>query len=432
MARSTRKIALAVLGNVGPPAAAFITAPVLAQSLGVFERGQVAAGTAPLMLAASAATLGLPEAVTYFVARAGAARASKLVAKAMAMIALAGLVASAFFFALTPLLASGDEVVVHLIHLSLAMLVPSLVLLVLRAVSAGRGRWGLIALERSIGSASRLIAVVALAMSGNLTVVTATISISASMWVGVVAYVGLLRHGRAHEPTKTRSADLLGYGTRVWFGALAGVLLSRVDQLLIAPFSNAFELGIYVVAVAIAELVLVFNNAVRDVYFAEESRAPNMKRVARAARISSLVTVALALVVACASVWGIPLLFGEEFHPAIVPTWILLAAIVLGNPGSLAGAGLSAYGRPHLRSWSLLVALISNVIVVALLVPLLGAVGAAIATAVGNVIAAGLNLVWVRRVDAGVTAMEFVTVRREDFSDLIRMMTRGFGGRGAT
>lgn len=426
MVASSRKVVLATLGNLGPPAAAFITAPVLAQSLGVFERGQVAAGTAPLMLAASAATLGLPEAVTFFVARGGPDRATKLAVKAIFVIGLAGLAATVAFVALAPLLAGGDGDVIQLIHLSLAMLLPSLSLLILRALSAGRGRWGLIAVERSIGSVARLIAVVTLAAGGNLTIVSATLAISVSMWIGIVAYVGLLRRG-AGPANPVRSRQLLGYGTRVWFGALAGVLLSRVDQLLIAPLSNPAELGVYVVAVAIAELVLVFNNAVRDVYFAEESRAPDMARIAQAARVSTIITFGLAVGTAAVSVWGIPLLFGDEFAAAIVPTWILLAAIVLGNPGSLAGAGLSAYGRPDLRSWSLLVALAANVAAVVLLVPALGAVGAAWATAVGNVIAAGLNLVWVRRVSIEVGAVEFLRIRGEDFNMLVATLMRRLG-----
>ena len=429
MAQSTRKVVLATLGNLGPPAAAFITAPVLAQSLGVFERGQVAAGTAPLLLAASAATLGLPEAVTFFVARSGHTRVNHLVAKSIVMIALMGCIATAIFFLLAPLLSGGDAEVKHLIYLSLSMLLPSLVLLVFRAVSAGRGRWGLIAIERSIGSVFRLVVVVFLAASGQLTIVSATLAISVSMWVGIVAYLGLVRRHNVNPYTVTRSTELLGYGTRVWFGALAGVLLSRIDQLLVTPLSSVTELGVYVVAVAIAELVLVFNNAVRDVYFAEESRAPDMLRIARAARVSTLVTLVLALVVGAMSLWGIPVLFGSDFSSAIIPTWILLVAIVLGNPGSLAGAGLSAYGRPHLRSWSLLIALIANVVAVVVLVPPFGAVGAALATAIGNVIAAGLNLVWVRRVSADVTALQFIAIRREDLTSVLHLVTRRFGGR---
>ena len=418
---SRRKVVLATLGNLGAPAATFISAPILAQTLGAFERGQVGAATAPLLLAASAATLGLPEAVTFFVARGGGKRSGRLVAKAIGMVAVAGILSSLLLYVLAPALASGDPKVEGLIRLSLLMVIPSLALIVLRGVSAGRGRWGLIAVERAIGSGMRLVAVVVLALLGQLTPLTATLVIATSTWIGIVAYLGLLNRSAPAERSETTAREALSFGARVWFGSLAGVLLSRVDQLLVAPLSNASELGIYVVAVSIAELVLVFNNAVRDVYFAEESREPDMERVARAARLSTIATLVLACVVGLVSTWGIPVLFGHEFAPAVIPTWILLGAIVLGNPGSLAGAGLSAYGRPHLRSWSLLIALVANVIAIFLLVPSFGAIGAAIATAVGNVIAAGSNLIWVRTVEPRNSAKDFLSVRRADLRALAQL-----------
>jgi len=419
-----RKILLAMLGNLGPPAAAFITAPILAQSLGVFERGQVAAGGAPLMLVASAATLGMPEAITYFVARSGGADAKRSILRATGLVALAGVLATALFIALVPLLSGGDPDVEALILISLSMVVPSLVLLVLRGAAAGRGRWGLVTVERMIGSSVRLVAVAVLALTGTLTITSATVVISVSMAVGLIAYLALLRPKRPPHPEPPPMRELLRYGGRVWFGSLAGILLSRIAQILVVPLSNATELGLFVIAVSIAELVLVFNNAVRDVYFAEESRDPDMKRVASAARLSTLITIVLALAVAVVSIWGIPLLFGPEFGPAVVPTWLLLLAIVLGNPGSLAGAGLSALGRPHLRSWSLLVALIANLVALFLLVPQLGAVGAAVATAVGNVMAAGLNLWWMRRVGTDVSAGEFLIPQPGDLRALTSVFAK--------
>ena len=51
----------------------------------------------------------------------------------------------------------------------------------------------------------------------------------------------------------------------------------------------------------------------------------------------------------------------------VVVTLILIMAIVLGNPGSVAGAGLSARGRPGLRSLSLGIAAAANVVAIVVL-----------------------------------------------------------------
>src|SRR4051812_49233962 len=62
-------VASTAIGYVAPPFAAIVTSPILARSLGVEGRGEIAAATAPYMLGIVVATMGIPEAVTYFVAR---------------------------------------------------------------------------------------------------------------------------------------------------------------------------------------------------------------------------------------------------------------------------------------------------------------------------------------------------------------------------
>ena len=59
MSALRRGVAISTFGNLIAPAAGLITAPILAQSLGVVGRGDVAAATTPLLLATSVLTLGL-------------------------------------------------------------------------------------------------------------------------------------------------------------------------------------------------------------------------------------------------------------------------------------------------------------------------------------------------------------------------------------
>jgi O-antigen/teichoic acid export membrane protein len=120
-------------------------------------------------------------------------------------------------------------------------------------------------------------------------------------------------------------------------------------------------------------------------------------------------------VVALVGIWGVPWLFGSEFSQAVPVLEILLLGVVVGNPGSIAGAGLSARGRPELRSWSLVIAVAVNIGLLVLLVPMFGAIGAAWATAVGNLIAGGLNIVWLR-VFFGIPISTFLAPRVSDFS----------------
>ncbi|MGD8168344.1 lipopolysaccharide biosynthesis protein [Herbiconiux sp. P16] len=423
-----RSLVFAILGNAAAPIAAFAAAPILAQSLGVAGRGEVATGTAPLMLAASAATLGLPEAITYFAAKQRlASQRRNMVVASMALSAI-GIAVSILFFWIAPALSGGSEHTSALIRLSILMLVPSLLLVLLRGLAAGRNRWGLIAVERTFGSIFRLVAVIALAFTGHLDTVSATVTISASMWVGAAVYIALIARSRdSLIAAENHPLELLHYGSRLWLGSLAGILLARLDQLLVTPLSTVSELGLYVTAVSIAELVLVFNNAVRDVYFAEESRSPDTDRLTSAARVSTLATLVAAVSIGIGSYWLLPILFGEDFGAAYVPLLILLFGIVAGNPGSIAGAGLSGRGYPGLRSWSLVIAVVINVAAVVILTPALGAVGAAIATCFGNITACGFNLFWLRR-KFDISPSSFIFIRRDDLVAL-RAVIVGILGR---
>ncbi|PEF35963.1 teichoic acid transporter, partial [Bacillus sp. AFS094228] len=61
-----------------------------------------------------------------------------------------------------------------------------------------------------------------------------------------------------------------------------------------------------------------------------------------------------------------------------------------------AGAGLSARGRPGLRSWGMVIGAAANTAVLFVTVPTLGAMGAALSTLVGNIVAGTMNIVWLR------------------------------------
>src|SRR4051794_8939989 len=67
--RAARQVAVTILGNMAAPLSGILIAPILAHELGAAGRGEVAAATSPVVLASMIATLGIPEATTYFVAR---------------------------------------------------------------------------------------------------------------------------------------------------------------------------------------------------------------------------------------------------------------------------------------------------------------------------------------------------------------------------
>ncbi|NUU51460.1 oligosaccharide flippase family protein [Curtobacterium luteum] len=418
-------ILAALVGNAFPPLASIATAPILALALGVDGRGAVASATAPLFLAVALATFGVPASVTRTIAR-QPWLTSAFVRRAAGVLVLAGAAVTGALVACAPFFGGGDDTLVPLVGTAAVTLVPTLLTTLLQAVASGRHRWRLVTVERAITAGVRLGALLALAVIGALDVPSAVVVLALAPVVGAVAYLGLLRVRPVERPdgaTDARTREVVSFGARVWFGSVAGVLLTRLDQALITPLSGPAELGLYVVAVNVADLPLVISNAVRDVSFAADAAEADDRRMLAASRISSALSLLVSAVLAATVSWWVPVVFGPEFAAALPACLVLLLATAVGGQGALAGVTLSARGAPGRRSWSLVVAASVNTTLVVLLVPVLGAVGAAIGTLVGSFVSSSLNVlqVWQRH---GIPPRSFYGLRASDLRACGRVVRR--------
>lgn len=379
------------IGNLAGPLAAFASSPILAHALGVDGRGEVAAGMAILLLFSAVGTLGLTDASTYFVAR-GYASPHGILKRASLYLAAAGSALTVVNFLIAPLISGGDPELTRIIGFAGLAIVPSLLLGALRGIAQGDRRWSLINAEKYVTAVLRVIPLLVLLWLGQLTAVTAVASLVSAPLIGGVVYFGLLRGIPRNTRHDTPVPPLLRYGLSVWIGSLSGVLLARLDQALITPLAGVYALGLYVVAVNLADLLLIVQSAVGQVLFASDAHDPDDERLYRASRVSLLVTLAAALILGgLVHVW-ISLLFGESFLPASAAVIILLASHVIGAPGSVAGTATSARGRPAFRSGAILAAAVANAALLFVLVPPLGATGAALATLFGGALGTAMNL----------------------------------------
>jgi O-antigen/teichoic acid export membrane protein len=418
-------MSIALLGNAFPPLVALFSGPILAQALGVEGRGAVAAATAPLALVVTLATFGIPEAVTWVVAR-SPKLARNAAGRGLVLLTIAGFLAMGAVAATSGWLSGNDPEVAQLILVAGLAIVPNLLVGVLRGVAAATQTWRLVAIERILTSSLRLLVLIPFWLTGTLTPLVATITVAAMPVAGALVYIGRMRSlpERSPEvPAVARVSGLLGYGTRVWIGAISGILLSRIDQVVMTPFAGTYQLGLYVVAVSVSELPLIIHQAVRDVTFVNESAESVDDRLSASARISTLLSGSAALFLGVTMLWWLPFLFGEDFRDALPVAAVLLTAVVLNTPGSIGGSGLSGRGRPGLRSISLTVACVVNIGLLVLLAPSLGAMGAALATLAGNLISSNLNLVFLARV-FGINPLAFYGLRRTDLATLARFARR--------
>lgn len=419
----SRSVFITIVGSAFPPAAALVTAPILARGLGVDARGDVAAAQSVAVLAVAVMAVGLPETVTHFVAR-RAFRTSRQVWTFVAVSIVAGVLAWLLVRELSFWLGGGSESAATLIQFAALSIVPALLLGLARGFAAGSGSWLHVAAERVIGSAVRLFGSIALFALGSLGATEAVALVVFGPLVGGLAYLfprSAKPKSLVRDPVPIRSAA--SYALRVWVGSLAGIVLMRIDQVLLIPLAGSAALGIYAVAVAISEVPLIVNSAIRDVTFTDQSAKLDYSRVVTSARLSFLATGLIASGFALVAPYAIPTIFGDQFEGAVVVTALLLLAVTVGTPGSLAGAGLAAIGRPGMRSLSLAIAAVTAIAALVILAPRWGAAGAAYATLIGNLVSSNICIaIWCRL--TGTPFLHFYTIRATDVLSLFRTVIR--------
>ncbi|MGI3783362.1 MAG: oligosaccharide flippase family protein, partial [Janthinobacterium lividum] len=359
------------------PVVGLATAPLLTHALGVAGRGEAGAAMAPNLLIVGGATLGLPQALTYYLAKRPEHTKAAL-AWASGIAVVLGLVTLGGVWFARGYLSDRDAGLAQLMIIGTWLALPALVVGLLRGAATGRQLWGAVALERALNSVLRLILLAVLAGTGHLDVVNAVLVMCLAPVVAGLAYVGLRKPAEAIliDPAQTGVLnDLLGFGVKVWLGSVATMLMARMSQLLVTPLSSVEQLGLLLVAITISDVPYIVTQTIREVSFGVNSAESDSDRMTTTSRVTTLLAVSGSVVVAATLPLWIGFVFGSGFRGAIVPTWLLLLSSCIAVPGLIAGAGLDSVGKPGLKSAALAVALMTNVAGLFLLTPPLGAVG---------------------------------------------------------
>lgn len=410
------------------PLVGIVSAPVLANALGPAGRGTVAAGIAPNVLIAAVATLGLPEALTFTLARTPE-RLKRALLWATAMTTPLGVLCFLGTLVLLPVLSVGDRTLGQVIVIGTALTIPQLWINLFRGAAAGTQRWKLVAAERVVLSALRLGALVALYLSGRLTVFSAVLTLVLCPLAAGLVYLGLLRRqsgdGRGAEEGRVLGA-LLDYGPKVWVGSVAGIVLAKLGTVIFAPLSSVEQLGLYVVGITISDVPLIMTVALRDALFGVNARDRDAMSFARVVRIGVAVAlVGVVLIAVTVPFWIVPV-FGRDFAAAVPVTWLLLLCSLANVPSFLLAAGLNAWGRPGLRSFVIAMTVVVDVALFIGLVPTYGAMGAALANLVSSTAGTVATVLFARRV-LGTRVRDLIVLRRSDVGYIVRLVKERTG-----
>ena len=381
-----RQIALTAGTRVGLTIFGLATSVVTARFLGSAGRGDYFFMVTLAALVVQLANLGLPASNTLFAAR-DPRRTPQLVANAfwISLVVGGGLGLGVALFAH----AAGmlQDTPAEFLWVAAALVPPTLFYLLTTGILVGRGQIrALNALE--FGVRALLMPVLIAAGLAGLGA-SGFVAVSVIVWaVGCVAAAALV--GRYARLSLAFSRELLvvgfRYATKSYLITLFAFVSLRGNIFLLRREFGPADLGLYSIAMQIADVLILLPQAVGMILFPQLVRETGARweRTRQAALWVAGIMIVLCVLTAVFSGPVIRVFYGEEFGPSTRVLQIMLPSVF-----SLAVAGvlsqyLAAIGlpRPLLAVWAAGVAFV--LLLSSALIPAHGAAGAAAALSIGN------------------------------------------------
>lgn len=394
-----------VLGSLGSAAltqvALVLTGVVAARSLGPSDRGYLALIVLVPTVLHIVGAVGLPRAVTYFVAK--DARQEESVLRAIRLPAMSQvLVLTVLQMAIFAVLLSDDPSEVKWAGVvALPLAGANLVDLYAKAILQGQRRYVAFNVLRNAGMTFYLAGVLLLVAAGetHLLAFTVVFVVANVLSAIVTLSVTLRERPKKSNTTEISRAAVIRYGLRGYLVSLSPIGVFRLDQALVGLLLSPKALGLYVVGLAFTNLPTFISRSIGLIAFPQvaSSGREDSEQAQRffwfALALSGCAVLALEL----SADWLVPLFFGSEFESAVPLTRILLVAAFLDGARRVltetsGGSGLPGLGSiAELTSWAVLVPAL------AVLMPVWQERGVALATTISAAASLLVLVVLVRR-----------------------------------
>jgi O-antigen/teichoic acid export membrane protein len=295
---------------------------------------------------------------------------------------------------------------------------------------------GLLQISHHIGAVNRLTLVSAgvqagaigsLFVSGRLTVLAVVLVASG---VGIIQWAltaravgGLVHLLPRYLPELFRRA--LRFGLGLHLGLVMVFLQLRLDVFLIERFSGLAAVGIYTLAVMVAESVWMVTDAVAVACLPHQVEASTLdagRLTLRACRFNVTLALLGAAGLALISYPVIRFAYGAPFLPAVPALLALLPGVVCYSAQRVCGAYLLRLNHPLRMSAILGSAVVVNLGLNLLWIPRWGIVGAALASTASYALSATLFVAWAIRV-SGLGLQEAMAWAPEDRRLIRRVLT---------
>jgi len=403
----------------------FIIGILIARTLGVEGKGTLYAVMQVPGLLMMALDLGISTSNIYFISRGELKPGTVAANSAVIATALGVLGAPLIYLLLHGRFAVVPGVPTMAIVFAMVILPAGLFATWLQSVSIGTGNLVLPLWYSIVSASATLLGVAALFATGRGTV-EAVVAVSAiGTLVGVALFLfGLRRELRPFSPDLAAARGASGFSARVYLSDLAGMLHNRQDVLVLGWLAGASAVGLYSVSTSFAELTWYIPSALGVAIIAKGGRtseASGVDYVARSARIAVIFMAITATVSVVLVPVLIPVLYGSAFAPAALAFYALLPGVLFDGVTRILWNYQTTRGRLYWRQ--AIASTVLNIVAVIALVPILGAVGAGLASTISYV-AIGAFVLHRFCADTGARVSDVLLPTAEDARIIARTVSR--------
>lgn len=230
-------------------------------------------------------------------------------------------------------------------------------------------------------------------------------------------------------------SEVITYSLPSYLANMAQFLNYHLDIFFVSYFVGVQGVGLYSLAVRIAQLIWLISGATSQVLLpdvaASADRVSAQQRTACVARFSLWLSIPLAGGLVVGGEMLLPLVFGSAFQESVPALIWLLPGVTIFSVSNVIGSYFAGIGKPHLNLAASLVGLVVTLVLDFILIPRLGIVGAAIASSM-SYLATTLAMIALFVHETRIPVGQVLLISKDDLSLISAMIRRVSGGERAT
>ena len=414
-----RNIKLVFSTNALMLCAGVVTSLLSAWALGPAGRGDLIIVLMWPAIFSMVAQIGLPSAYRFWTAKRPEC-VSALFSNALVFTLVMGLITLGVAELMIPLLIGhrSDEVVrlarIYLLVIPILMLTD-----LLRGLLEGARRFTWVGVLRLILFGVQLGSYIVLWLIGRLTVASACYTMAAAVGASLLlSFVAVWRELRPQwRPKLSELGTTLRYGIRDYPGVLTEFVNWRLDLMMLVGVASSSSVGLYAVALRLADITSTLASSVGDALMPEVAAAEKAEKATRAITRSLRLTLAAHLLILMplwiAAPYILRFAYGVDFLPVTNVLRLLMIASVVWSAGAICISGLNGLGHPGLSAIARIAAALVMVVALRTWLPSRGIQGAALSSIVGYATMFLVALFWLLK-RRQVTLWECLRPRWED------------------